>query len=220
LVELKLNEIKAKMDLRAVLTMLGGCMKLLCLILVLMGGVSSFAPSAEAQIAFSPTVFYSDFNDKDDNSTSNASSSSKNMLIDLRLGFMMLEGIYVGGIYSTEQGSGSSNGVDTLRDGKRYGPSIGLILSDFNFLIHYFVSADLGTKSGSTQNDYSDGSGLQFDAGWKFMLFDIVGIGPQLTYRNINYKKATQTTSTGSSVGTNTYNRSETEPRLAFWVTF
>jgi len=155
-------------------------MKKLLLILSIFG----LASTASATIVFSPGVSYS----SNDTDTGSGTSSGSELLLDVKLGYIFPMGFYVGGIYHNASNSAGS----AVNDEKAtaFGPSVGYF-SPMGFYVtgHYFLVAernDYGVAGG----DASEGTGPQVDLGWVFPLTSVFSMGPQLTYRSLNYSKA------------------------------
>ena len=191
--------------------------KALAAIFVFAGGISI---EAVASVAFSPSVFYYQSRSKDDNSTSNNEVVSNNTDLDFRLGYILPIDLYIGAIYSTDNSTGKSSGTDTSASATRYGASFGFVLGSFSLIGHYMLSAEASTRAGTTSNTYSDGSGMQADAGWNFAIAPSIGFGPQITYLSLNYKKRSQTAGAVTTESNQAYSVSVIEPRLVFWFVF
>lgn len=109
-----------------------------------------------------------------DNGTSGESNT---MIYDAKLGYLPGSGLYVGGIYTSRNHSG------TLSDsGSATGASLGYMGDNGLYLMgHYLVTAKTG--------DYTDGSGYQADFGYLANVSGSFHVGAELTYRDITYKK-------------------------------
>lgn len=179
-----------------------------------------FVSIASADLAFSPTFSYEEISVKDNNEA-NVGSSTRVTRVDFRLGYIMPGGLYLGGLYGIENGSGTESGTNTNMSANRYGVSLGFVMGSFNLIGHYFLKGEFTSKVGDTEYKYTDGSGTQLDLGWNFMIANTIGFGPQVTYRNLTYAKRTRTAANGTiTEGSNSYVRTEIEPRIAFWFLF
>jgi hypothetical protein len=106
-------------------------------------------------------------------------STSTTMIYDVKLGKFLSKGWYVGGIYSSMSYETSGGGPVS---GTAYGLSGGYAWqSGFFVMAHYKLNATYGT--------YSDGSGLQFDLGYKDKMGSNALWGLELSQRSITYKK-------------------------------
>ncbi len=110
--------------------------------------------------------------------TPGSKSESKLSVYDVKLGYLMGNGFYLGGIYSTRNATNNSS-----EDGKAMGASAGYIGSGGFFLKgHYILSAERGI--------YKEGSGVQGDFGYLTNVTSSFMVGVELTYRSIDYKKS------------------------------
>ena len=104
---------------------------------------------------------------------------------------------------------------------------------NFYFLVSYMVSLtranefkyksnETGTESSFTM-DESEGSGLIVDFGWRFRM-GAFGLGPQITYKSLSFKKETwkfETTSASSEIEyTVATTETSLEPYLGIWLQF
>lgn len=175
--------------------------KLLISVAFLMAASVSYA-----NIVVSPGVSY--ISDKRDETTPGVSSSeSQETLIDARLGYILPMGLYLGGMYS----STNSNGTDN--SGNMMGPTVGYFSSTTGFysLLTYHISGEFGDTT-----KYTGAQGPQVDVGWIFPVTRYFSIGPQLTWRSIEYSKRE---TAGVSVDTD-YKRSTIAPYISLWFMF
>ncbi|HEY8270143.1 MAG TPA: hypothetical protein VIG33_04595 [Pseudobdellovibrionaceae bacterium] len=106
-------------------------------------------------------------------------SDSASAIYDIKLGYLMGEGLYLGGIY-TSRSESALNASGT--SGSATGASLGYMGSGGFFLMgHYLLSA--------TEGAYKNGTGLQVDLGYKAGVSSGWLVGGELTYRSITYKK-------------------------------
>ncbi|WP_415062456.1 hypothetical protein [Bdellovibrio sp.] len=110
--------------------------------------------------------------------TASGKADSKSSIYDVKLGYLMGSGLYLGGIYSIRNQSGASSS-----DGKATGASLGYVGSSGFFLKgHYILTAE---------NDiYKEGTGFQGDFGYLTNVTGAFIVGVELTYRTIEYKKS------------------------------
>lgn len=185
------------------------------LTLVLVGLVA-FSQQAQAAIAFSPTVSYLVEDRKDDNDTPPTENKSTVTVFDVRLGYIMPMGLFLGGTYAMANGSGKNLSTDTSMSGTRYGATVGIVFERFNLLGTYFLAASENRKLGTAEWKYTGGSGYQIDIGWNFMIANMIGFGPNIVYRNMNYSKRT----ISGVETTKNYRNNEIYPNIAFWFKF
>lgn len=139
--------------------------------------------------------------------------SSSQYLADVNLGYHFSGGpFFLGGNYSYDSTSTTSNSVSVNDTYSSFGPTVGLISDSVYFLLTYFaVSSE--TKPSTT---YSPGSGFQATLGYKFDLGSNWGLAPELSYKNLAY---TQVSTGGASV-TSDRKHSTLLPLVALWYTF
>lgn len=107
-----------------------------------------------------------------------AKSEAKNSIYDIKLGYLTGSGLYLGGLYSIRNVSGTST-----TDGKAMGGSLGYVAANGFFLMgHYIASAEFG--------DFKEGTGLQGDFGYITNVTGAFVVGVELSYRSIEYKKS------------------------------
>lgn len=180
-----------------------------------------FGAISQAAVVFAPAVTYSTSSTNDETTSANRKTESRNLGIDLRLGYSMVGGLYIGGIYATENGGTltETNGTKTEDNvtATRLGVSLGYMTGNFYLLGHYFLSAEESdTDQGGSTTRRTDGSGYQLDAGWAFQISSGVAIGPQIAYKNIVYKK---TEAGGTSISKN-FTRTGVAPMFSLVVMF
>jgi len=164
---------------------------------VLCGGLA-----ARAEVAFSPSASYFTQDDEVDGVTSESELST----YDFKLGYVHSSGLFLGGMYQ----------MSSVNDDKAtaVGPTLGFKhFSGFYALFTYFLMAE--QDSGATTT-FTDGMGPQIDVGWMFPLTYMFYIGPQISYRSINYSKADIS---GASTEVD-YTRSNVLPYISLWFRF
>ena len=161
---------------------------------------------AMGSIVLSPGVAYKTSSVE----VSGAKTESNQMLIDGRLGYVLPMGLYVGGMYSIlNQGDEvDSNG------GHLMGPSIGYYsMMGFYTLLTYHILGEMDTSSTQT---LTGGKGPQIDIGWVFPISSFFAIGPQMSYRSVEFDKVEN-----SGVSTDTdYKATTIQPYLSLWFMF
>lgn len=121
--------------------------------------------TVNAAAVFNPSIFY--YTREDGNSEYNQ------QIINLKLGYVSPEGLYLGVAYDME--SRDSGGSDT--DRKSLGGTIGYTSGGWQLLGTYYFQSDY---------EEEEGSGYSVDLGYTFNVGSI-GIGPLLTYRHFTY---------------------------------
>lgn len=183
-------------------------MRIVTLLVLLLG----FGVSEAQQIVFAPAFSYiKDETTNKNNSTED--SESKRTMFDIKLAYLHYSGLYLGGLYTT--GKIGDDKVTGL------GPTLGYShYSGFYALFSYFLiskyEVDPNT-SGLSYRELNDGMGAQVDVGWVFPLTASFSIGPQLTYRSINYKKAENASGVEFDAD---ITKSSISPYISLWFQF
>lgn len=151
-------------------------MKKFLVILLTFLSLNVFAEGGEG-VVFSPTIMYrSESREPGDESTE--------IFYNLKLGYKMASGLYLGGVYDVETddaGVASNDG-----DRTSYGATIGYIADGgFNAMFSYLLNSK--NELGGTNYE---GSGYIVDIGYSFSLGSW-GVGPVLQYRKFSYDKPT-----------------------------
>jgi hypothetical protein len=170
-----------------------------------------FACGALAQIVVSPGISYT--SDKVDvtqpASISGASYETQETRVDMRLGYILPMGLYLGANYAHV---GQTIGNDSS-SGYLAGPSIGYFSHGTGFygLLTYHVMGEMGDST-----KFTGAQGPQVDVGWIFPITSVFSIGPQLTWRSIEFGNIE---SGGTSVNTD-YKRDTIAPYVSLWFMF
>jgi hypothetical protein len=166
--------------------------------------------NVQAQVVFSPTFSYVEEKQETESST----SRSRETRIDLRLG-LLSDGFFIGALVNSET---VDNGGGTTEKGSGIGPSIGLIMHGFNLIATYHaLMVEREYKQTSSTTKRKDGSGLQVDLGYSMDIGSGFGLGPQISWRSIEYKKHVS----GSGVETEDKLKiTEIRPMVAMFFTF
>ncbi len=177
-------------------------MRLLPLMVVLF----AFNVSHAQQIIFAPAFSYQNEKHTDKENSANDRHDKKDTLIDLKLAYLHHSGLYLGALYSTNKyGDNKATSV---------GPTLGYShYTGFYALFSYHLMSKYEYANGSELND---GMGAQVDIGWVFPLTSMFSIGPQITYRSINYKKFEDSTGDRSIDQTKT----SLNPYISLWFQF
>lgn len=141
-------------------------------------------------------------------------SKSNETVIDLRVGYVMPMGLYLGGMYSSiSRKAGSVSGSGNL-----LGPTIGYYsYTGFYTLLTYHISGkDKAWTNMGEAVDVTGAKGPQVDVGWVFPVSTYFSLGPQITWRSLEFSKAE---GNGASLDTN-YKRTNIAPYLSLWFMF
>jgi hypothetical protein len=157
--------------------------------------------AANAEIVFSPSVSY--LSQKDENS--GTVSEEKIGTYDFKLGYLHQSGLYLGGMYSMMKVNDDSGSSLAATVGYHH-------FSGFFALFSYHLMAEMDAGANKIKN----GVGPQIDLGWVFPLTSMFSVGPQITYRSINYKKA----DTGGVTSDIDFTRSNLMPYITLWFRF
>lgn len=116
-------------------------------------------------------------------------SKDQRTILDAKLGYLMDNSIYVGGIYSSfSQNTGTSSPSRTAT-----GVTLGYHGDNgFFFDLNYYLMA---TYNSGGSSEFKNGSGFGADFGYNVMVSSNVYLGLQVSYRSVTYKKV----STGST---------------------
>lgn len=124
--------------------------------------------TVQAAVVFNPSVFYYTREDND--------SEFNQQIINLKLGYISDQGLYLGVAYDMESREYGDGASDTDRDS--LGGTIGYVSGGWQFLGTYYFDSDYEEESGS---------GYAVDVGYIFGLGGSLGIGPLLSYRHFTY---------------------------------
>lgn len=127
--------------------------------------------------------------------------------LDIRLGYIMSNRIYLGAIQSTTNYDSSDVKRTAL------GASVGFFAdAGFYFMGHYFVSGEYDVGA----SKYTNGSGTELDIGYTTQVSSNFSVGVLLALKNFSYKKL-ESGSTSTDV---TYKISEMLPMLGVAFNF
>ena len=188
--------------------------------LLLVIAALSFSAVAQAQLVFSPGIHYATSTHTGQFPTGDVNNKSDGMAIDLRLGYIMPMGLYLGGMYSIQSGIVANRvgiGTDDDRSGHLIGPTIGYYsMMGFYLLGTYHITGKTRAENSGAHVEYTGAKGPQVDVGWVFPLASSFAIGPQVTYTSIEYSEVdTNTAST-----TTGYKTSDIRPYVTLWFMF
>lgn len=167
-------------------------------------------PPVLAQLVISPGVgYYTNTTEE-----SGAEVDSKQTRVDARIGYILPMGLYLGGNYAFTSGESCASGQGCSDEsGFLIGPSLGYFsMMGFYTLFTYHIMGEQGDA-----DKYTGGKGPQLDLGWVFPLTSYFSIGPQLTWRSVEYDKFEASGATAVDT-----DRKETSiaPYISLWFMF
>ena len=157
---------------------------------------------ARAEIIFSPAVGYVQAKVEEAGTTFVDGST---VYVDARLGYLMSGGIYIGGIYAIESNEAASSYYA--------GGSLGFVAGGFS-VIGSFIA--LGEYDPEGNDKYSGATGFQADISYSYMIASNFAIGPQLSYRSVEFSTYT----VGSSESPTDRTDAQTLPMINIWFVF
>ncbi len=168
---------------------------------------------AFANLVIAPSVGYSSsaVNATVPNSLARDTESSS-MVLDMKLGYVLPMGLYLGGMYSHISSESCSGNICSDSSGFLMGPSLGYFsMTGFYTLLTYHIMGESGDTT-----KFTGGKGPQVDFGWVFPISSYVSIGPQLTWRSVEFDKIenaglTQTTD---------IKQTDINPYISLWFMF
>lgn len=111
-----------------------------------------------------------------------AGSSDKNTYMNLKLGYLMSNSIYLGAVYATLNTSDGTNNGSRTATGAQLGYHSGGYFLDFTY---YFG----GTHKFSETSAVKEASGIGLEVGYNTMVSSSFYIGAELNYMSLTYKK-------------------------------
>ncbi len=139
-----------------------------------------FAPvTAQAGFVLGPSLLYNETKVENGGTTGKTTVTA----IDVRAGYLFPQGLFLGGIYNNE--TVKSGGFE--QKGVHYGPSVGYVAKSFNFIASYLMAGELSYSGGSKR---IEPTGPQLDVGYVFDVGSNLSVGPQITWRSLEYAKA------------------------------
>jgi hypothetical protein len=178
---------------------------------ILATGLLFWVNTVSANLVISPGVGYiSQSTEESTPNTTNTSSTST--MLDFRLGYVLPMGLYVGGTYSHMNQEFCAGNTCTDSSGFLLGPTVGYFsMMGFYTLLTYHIMGESGDGPTNT-----GGRGPQVDVGWVFPITAYFSLGPQLTWRNVEYE---QQENNGVTVDTDE-NNSFIAPYISLWFMF
>lgn len=138
-----------------------------------------FCVQATASVVFSPAVSYSSTSTEE----AGISTESSTLVGDIRLGYVFNMGLYVGAMYQIETTDNNGSNPSAFN----VGPTLGYYhKGGFYGLVTYHLLGE-SKDIPAVGNTYTDAQGPQVDLGWVFPLASSFSIGPQITWRQLEY---------------------------------
>ncbi len=167
-----------------------------------------FLSTASAYFVVSPNISYQStkFTQTD---PAAADSDGSETLIDARFGYVLPTGLYLGGMYAH---SSFDDGNST--SGFLAGPTVGYYsMIGFYAMLSYHILGEIEQGAGQK---YTGGKGPQVDVGWVFPLSSYFSLGPQITWRSVEFDKLE-----GNGASVNADPKIDTiRPYLSLWFMF
>lgn len=139
------------------------------------------APKAWAGFVFAPALSF-----LSNSEPRSVDEPNRSVDVDFRLGYKFKFGLYIGGFYGlTDQEFDVFNNGNS---GFLAGPTIGLANSGVYLFVTGVILGDRDLNSGLVK--YTGARGLQIDLGYGAPLSKNLRLGPQITYRTIQYEDA------------------------------
>ncbi len=182
-------------------------------ILLLLWSSLSFANGLREGIALWGS--YISFQTNQDSYSSGSISGetkSNNNVLEYKFGYLMNNGLYLGGIFSnfetTTNASTESRNIQ--------GATVGYMQNGFFGMAHFFF---LGKYKLSSGTEFSEPAlfNINFDVGYCAMMNSNVFYGVQMAYRNLSFAKVTPS---GGSTSSLTYKMSDFYPMFNLGIIF
>ncbi len=163
------------------------------------------ASMAQAQFVINPNLSYSSAKTEGAGGTSEGSV----FMLDLRAGFVMTNGLFLGGTYAHE---GSDTGTNDTT-ATSIAPTVGFFNQGFVAMLTYHFMA---TAEMDPTTDLIEGAGPQIDVGYVLPVTGSFHLGPQLRWRQLDFGKME---SSGVKVDVD-YKRTSIDPMINLWFMF
>lgn len=165
-----------------------------------------FSNHCLAGFIFSPSFSFLESEDTDLGDYSRGSD------IDIRLGYQFKFGFYIGALYSLSDQEFDDFSLGN--SGFLAGPTVGLTTKGMYLFVTGIVVGDRDLNTGLVK--YTRARGLQIDLGYAARLSKNFRLGPQLTYKTIEYQNAEF-----SGIASPTdYNWDAFTPYITLWLQF
>ena len=172
----------------------------------LMAMMLTFGASlAQAQFVVNPNLSYT----SEKYETAGVSSEGTTIMLDLRAGFVLNSGLFLGGTYAYEgYDTGSDDGTASS-----LAPTVGYFNSGFLAMLTYHFMA---TTELDATTDLIEGAGPQIDIGYVLPVTDSFHLGPQLRWRSLDYGKV----ETGGVKFDADHKATTIQPMINLWFMF
>lgn len=152
--------------------------RLFAIFLALALTLFAFLESARAEIFLGPSLYYLDTKEEVAGTTTKATST----IVDVRIAYLSPGGFMLGGIYESDTyKSGSYQEKASI-----YGPSVGYVTKSFIGVASFYMAGER-TYTGGTKR--TEPSGPQIDLAYVYEIGSGFSLGPQLTWRSLEYAK-------------------------------
>ncbi len=192
---------------------------LLAISALVLASSQSFAKGSGDGVLLSINPSYSSASDNlgDSSSANDVSITSINM--DLSAGYLMGNGLYLGGLYLSNSGESSTDGGATKQktSATGMGLSVGYMKNGWLVHAHYILSAEKDDDT-STAGKWTKGTGTQFDFGYIMPISGMFYMGMQLSISSVEY--GTSVDSSGTEDTSNKRKVSGIAPKLRFTFIF
>ena len=169
------------------------------------------APLARAEFVLFPGLGYTTQTVK---SNGTKTVDTKLVSADGRLGYMAMgSGLYIGGMYKYESGTGDSTTVKAVSTGA----SLGFVKSGFSLIGTYFLQGTRDVTTAGVEKQYKKATGFQVDVAFMAAFSEAFFVGPQISYRSMKYAESSTLGVTNTSEN---YQLDTIQPTLAFLLKF
>jgi hypothetical protein len=112
---------------------------------------------------------------------------STNTSLDLNLGYVMSNGLYLGFLYGMDTVSSTSGGVTTTPTLTGFGPSVGYMAPSGWFVTGSYILSASYEKINAAGAKWTKGTGFQGDVGYQMNLAGAFSLGVLMTYRSASF---------------------------------
>lgn len=149
------------------------------------------------------------------NNATESDTDTKTMNLDLLLGYKMMNGLYLGGMYESNEVKYDPSGLKVTSGG--LAASVGYMNNGFMLIGHYFITAEGKASGGGADDKWTKPTGIGADLGYQFNVSGPFNLGAVLSYRSFEFKKLERA---GSETPDSSLKISGYEPKLVFGFMF
>lgn len=151
-----------------------------------------------------PSLMYSSVDESNEVTGASVNDRARDLFFyDFKIGYIFRGGFYFGLLYAGESVDINSNSPKTTRES--LGASIGYIRHGWSLAATLFPYSKQDLDGTADVAKYSEGLGFQLDAGYFFRLSPYFSLGPQLTYKSIQYSDAESATTSVTADANSTH---------------